>query len=68
MAYVRIRRCVTTVGFVDANQSADRFGLLGHPLEKRGKIVSREQTSRRRQHGGKLFNELSKKFAVTLIM
>lgn len=28
-----------------------------YPLEKRGKIVSREQITRRRQHGGKLCDD-----------
>lgn len=32
-----------------------------YSLEKRGKIVSREQITRRRQHGGKLCDKLLKK-------
>lgn len=32
-----------------------------YPVEKRGKIVSREQITRRRQHGGRLCDELLKK-------
>jgi len=59
------RRCVTTaeVGIChkNANLQLIASAYYLYPLEKRGKIVSREQISRRRQHGGKLSSELLKK-------